>query len=100
MGSVQMVGLCPEAQRLQSGTPQPDRCLGQLGGWQIKLFSGWSLGLGEGTHSYKPSGATPAACTLRLVLTCTRMPTHAAGSAEGSWKLLLCWVILSTLLSA
>lgn len=61
MGSVQMEGLCPEAQRLQSGTPQPDRCLGQRGGQQFKLFSGWNLGLGKGTHSHKPSGTTPAA---------------------------------------
>ena len=37
---------------------------------------------------------------LRLVLTCIRMQTHVVGSAECSWKLFLCWVILSTLLSA
>lgn len=63
MDSVQMEGLCPEAQRLQNGTPQPDRRLGQLEERQFKLLSGWSLGLGEGTHSYKLSGVTPAACS-------------------------------------
>lgn len=72
MGSVQMEGLCPEAQRLQNGTPQPDRCLGQLGGWQFKLFSGWSPGLGEGTHSYKLSGVTPAHAQA-----CAHLHTHA-----------------------